>query len=431
LTKGGGTTPHEFQTVVITNVADEAEDTKERRIIVHVMRPVVSATVSGSATPKSDGEPKPRKPLPRPKRATQPSTAPPFGIDAREPTQPNPSCEAEARAIFECGDEFGFALSLGDSAEINRAAMNVILDRTSTFYLPASITRDTGPEGTSEDPDTLHHILGKLSDPVSQNFAQGFAQRNLGGGMSVSVSMQRLEPGQTGTFPARVEVGWADASGEEGLVDSLNEAEVETVNNCVVVKLRKTNAQVTIAQNGSGFLLGSLTANLFEPEPDDEKACRQPFARVGTLQVSFSNPGLVYVDRQTLDLTRAQTRLQIDADMVAQLTIPLEERSDLDADDIARIRSGGGGQSGAQNGGASGASSSGAMQCPAMIMAGDDRQFAEAVWASLEASGAPGSQRDASINMIIGVARTGLSDQMCAWVQAGRPDKWELNEVGS
>lgn len=422
LKQGGAQTMVPDQTVILTNVADEAEKTKERTVFVHIVRPSVSANVSGSATPTGNGDPKPKKPLPKPKRSSQPSVAPPHGITPVEPPEPSPDCDPEARAVFECGDGFGLTLLLGDSAEMTRAMFETA-NAQSMLYLPAAITRDTGPDGNDEFPDTLQHILTGLGDPVVQTALQAISGKVLGQGLQLTFSMQRLASGQTGTFPARVDVEWVDENGEGGEVSSVNAATTEMANNCVVVKRRKSNAQVTIAQNGAGFLLGSLSATLFEPEPDAEKACRQPYSFVGTIQASFSNPGLVHMDVQTLDYSRVETRLQIDQDLTAQIvTVPLDERSDLDADDLVKLRERSNNGSGASNG-----MGAGAAQCPVTLLQSDYRDFAAAVFLAEQEEPNP-EGREAAISQLTAMAKGILRPQVCAWVLDGRPARWTLKE---
>ncbi|WP_326524337.1 hypothetical protein [Sphingomonas sp.] len=421
-TRAGGT--RGYQTIVITNVADRAEDTRERVVTVRLVRPSVSATVSGTATPQNRGgdKPRPKKPLPNAKRPQQPAITS-SSVVVYDPPEPGSGCDAEKRAVFECGDGFGFGLNVGDSAEAARA-ITASLASSGLVYLPAEITRGSGVDGKAEVADTFHRILEPRGLPVSATTGSMMAPGGGASGMKISVSMPDLEPGQTGTFPARVEVNW-HSDMDAGIVNSIDAAATELSNGCLHVVRRKTNAQMNITQNTPGFILGSLSARLFEDEQDAELACRQPIRSVGTIEIAFASPGVARSDLEPVSFARAEIRGEIDRDIVAQQLLPMDERSDFDADELewASSRSGG-----AANGAGA---TIGAVSCQVRLTDQDRQAFAETVAAGYDAQDAPPEIRRQLIGQIRAMADGPLRAHLCAWAAAGRPRTYSLPDDGA
>lgn len=424
--RAGGTAG--AQTFVLTNVNDDAEDTVERTVFLSVVQPRVSANVTGTATPAAatpGGEQKAPKPLPRPRRASQPAAAPPVVLIP--PAEPEPDCGDEDRALFACSDQnSGFKLIVGDYGELVRA-QSAVTATGSMLYLAANVTRGSGPGGVEGVADTLHAILERRAEGVSAALMQQVmrgAGQDAGlpmSGMVVSVHMDRLAPGQTGVFPARVEVAWSDET-DGGEVDSVNAAATRPDGNgCVVVERRQTNAQITITQNTEGFVIGSLNAQLFEPEPDAEKACRAPFRTVGVLDMSFAHPALIYADPSAIDVSRSILQSDIDLDLGAQFMLPLDDRSDVTADDLAQLAQAGGPLGGSRM---SGIPES--FQCSVILLDKDYKAFAAAVWATQDVESATGEERTIALSQIERMARSVLKPDVCAWALADRPWRWEL-----
>ena len=404
-----------WQTVVLINAPDSPRDGMEAtEFTLNFVRPTAKTRLSGSHTVKR-GDRKTKKPLPDAggRDETQISQPVMREIDPGEP------CDADGAAIFKCGDVMGFSIATGKDAT-GIARMADILTKGTKLHYPAG-------EFTRDGFDSLGTIYAN-ADFAAQ--AQAASLRMASGeidGMMIGVAMPRLEEGQTGSFPATVYAG--DDLSETGL-NSLSGARTRSDGTgCRQILSYATNGTVNITANGMGMLAGSLSATLYEDNPDDEAACTAPRVRAGEVTVSFATPGFVSIGpngKYALDFARAEEDALAQQDIVLQMMTPMEERSDILPEDemrpetraqLAAYRTSGGAASSAATGG----------QCKGSAISPDDsEQFMRAVAAG------SGADDPATINQVLGALRQMggaiLAPYICQWIEAGRPARFELGE---
>jgi hypothetical protein len=283
-----------FQTLVLSNVADDAALSQPRRIEVTIVNPQVNGVVEATQTVEQ-GERKIKKPIPKPKPKPKAGPGgkgaiPQMGMPQTVEPEPPGYCDPDQQAIFECGDIMTISFAYGDPADV-MVEMEAMRNYVMIDMLPAAFS----PDGEDSIAKVIAASKGDsaMAGMMPQSTLKMAAGQGEGGG--ISIKMQRLAPGQTGTFPAQVKLDWTAPGGFEGGLASLAPARLRPAGDCVVVTAMRATGQVTITRNSEGLLMGSVTAQFFEPNPDDAAACRTPYVAAGTAQFDFTLGGIVTV----------------------------------------------------------------------------------------------------------------------------------------
>lgn len=322
-----------FQTIVLANVADDPTVTQSRRFAISITRPEVKGSVDVAQTVKQPGR-KVKRRLPRPKPRPGRTSEPQLGLPVMvEPEAPGP-CDPDAAAIFECGDTMTISFTYGDMANIamDMEAMRTVvgMDR-----LPAAFS----PEGGSSIADIIQASKGSGMIPGELDVAR-LMSGGLEGG-TVNIKMQRLEPDQSGTFPAQVTIDWAGADGFAASAASLAPTRLQQAGECVVAETLRTTASVTIMQNNAGVLMGSVKAQFHEPNSDDLAACRMPYVAIGSAEFSFTLGGIVTVGNLgdylvTTDQMQKTIEARLENAMATLgVDIDIDDTFEADGDDVS------------------------------------------------------------------------------------------------
>lgn len=406
-----------WQTVLLINAPSDPDRQKTHDVLLNFVRPVAASTLTGTHSVDDAGGKKRKKPLPKLKGTPEIQQADPLIVD---PT-PDESCDAGQAAILACGDIVTLSIVSGDASEIARAGE--ILAAGIAMQYPQGGLGNYGIK-----------TLGELYQEGQQFEARAGAlqARAMGGnlnGATFAIAMKRPEEGVVGRFPARVEVEPLDRQPGESsaALTSLTASQTRPIGNgCVDVLSYQSNAMVEISVNQPGLLMGSVSATLYEPNPDDEAACRQPIVAAGTVQVSFSTPGVFPVGprgRYQIDPARSEFQQMIIQDMAGMIAMPLEERSDTPADDeidpAARNR---------LTSGRAGSGAGTAVQCQGTAVSDADLD------AFIRAIAAGAGEGDPKLSAQIAQSMRAIEPAMlatavCRWIAAGRPATFALENL--
>lgn len=270
----------------------------------------------GLARPKPGATPaafQERRRLPQP-RSVEPQPTP-LPLVIRDPTDDEGPCDPADRAAFECGPMTRLGFATGEVADMTLQSVRLV-SAPALHDMRSSALED---DESRED----------LFDVINARSAQGQAQMNaLIAGMARGVGPRgtrmelRLPPlalGQTGQFPARVDIDWSDgAVGGGGTVNSLGPLGPEWGPNGCNEGTPPSQATVNIVAHRPGYLVGAFSARLYQPNPSDdaEEVCRRPYVEVGQVSMSFVTAGVhpplreaggtselsgVWMERYTLD----------------------------------------------------------------------------------------------------------------------------------
>ncbi|NJR20233.1 MAG: hypothetical protein HC777_01220 [Hyphomonadaceae bacterium] len=348
-----------------------------------------------------------------------------------EVTDPSLPCPPEERALLNCGPVTEIGLSYGQQA--NNSAVSTSALASQLFNWQQT---KIGQEGNGY-PSIADRLSGSL-ERVTANMIRQLGAGALASGGVVNIVMPYLEPGQTGTFSARVELAWSDGTpGGDGRNTSLAPDRMTTANRCLVVETSRTDARVTITANELGFLQGTVEASLYEDEEDPEAACRNPRPKIGTVSMAFTTPGNISTGEfgsHVLNETMSGTLIhaQIQADLATQMLMPLQERSDFTEEftiptSPPTARQPRGATNPRSGGTVTTEPNTGAPQCSVVINRADYNAFARAVLASQDELGGPGVEPPQQLlGQFTEMAESGLINEVCKWAQAGRPSVWSL-----
>lgn len=311
-----------WQTVLLTNVPSRPANARGHMLQVTFIRPGAEASVEAEATvqdPVRKAKVKSRAPRPGPKPVVAPQRT---LVVEREPA---PDCDAETQATLKCGNEMSVVLAYGQ-----------IADLTASGSSTGAILGHMYPQGqfTREDYVSTGNAIQKAlfaTGGLSKAAAGLAASGGLPGGASVKLTLPQLADGQTGTFPARVDVSWLDVDRKaEARVDSITAAKTRPDGQCTFVESKRSDAMVTITMNDHGGLVGTLTAQLYEENSDPESACRTPILSAGQLSLSFATPGVIYSGEggYSFDTEHHAERAQSAQSIAMQVAMPMAERSD-------------------------------------------------------------------------------------------------------
>jgi hypothetical protein len=231
-----------------------------------------------------------RRRLPQPRSVEiQPA---PLPLAIRDNAEDDAVCAPTDRAIFECGPMTRLGFATGEVADMARQSVRLVT-APGLHDMRSSALEDN--EGQAED----------MFDVINARSAQGQAQLNaLIAGMARGVGPRgtrmelRLPPlalGQTGQFPARVDIDWSDgAVGGGGTVDSVGPLGPEWGPNGCNEGTPPSQATVNIVAHRPGYLVGAFSARLYQPNPseDAEEVCRRPYVEVGQVSMSFVTAGV-------------------------------------------------------------------------------------------------------------------------------------------
>lgn len=397
-----------YQTVVLTNIPEISNPDQPVAVKVEFVRPTVSATVKASPTVNTGQPRRVRKRVKDPGGIAEPAMGTPLVTER----QPPADCSPSDRAIFTCGDEQTFTVTYGDARKASRE-LEATSNAAMLYYLQGSFSN----ESVKSIGTVLNEREGDGASATAR-LSRVAAGRAEGG--TITIHMKRLAEGQTGTFPARLEFKWFDGNGgETGEVSSLTKGETSAAGDCIVVDTLRTNAKVTISANEAGFVIGSVSGELYEDNPDgDEAVCRDPIVSVGTIEAAFASPQqfLIGPGDYEVDLSRRLEQAEIDQDLVAQIQLPHEQRSDIletFADGLVRapVRA---------------APAAGAASATCSVQPTDEPLFIRTVALTY---GATEPAMIAQVEtMLKGLDRLVFTMEMCRWIRAGRPATFELEE---
>jgi len=310
-----------WQTVLLINTPENLAETVPLAFTLNFSRPMAKTSMSGGYTNTKAGK-KTKKPFPRTGGGEELQMSTPVleEIGTKE------GCEPEREAIFLCGDVMRLTLATGEDAVRLVEDQEILAKGIKLTYLAGEFTRD--------GLDSLGDLYAKANVGQRTNAVFAKAASETQDGVTISIGMKRLEDGETGTFPATI---FIDGDVSETGVSSLSPGSTDTdASGCLVIQSYATNGRVTITANEKGMLVGSLSATIYEENPDDEAACTTPRARAGQVTSSFVTPGFFSVGpagKYVLDLSRLEQEALADQDLVKQIMMPLEQRSDLLAED--------------------------------------------------------------------------------------------------
>ncbi|WP_448659520.1 hypothetical protein ACPVPU_03390 [Sphingomonas sp. CJ99] len=312
-----------YQTIVISNVADEARLSKPRQIELSIVNPVASGSVDAAQTVERGGG-KIKKPVPKPKRGRP--REPQVGVPVMVEPEPPVECDADQRAIFECGDTMTILFNYGDGADV-AVDMEAVRTMIGIDQLPAAFS----PDGE----DSIASVIQASKGDGLAGSAGAMTKLMSGGGEGggVSIQMQRLASGQTGTFPAQVKINWASPGGFEGSIASIAPARLARAGDCVVVQSFRATGTVTVTRNSAGLLMGTVRAEFLEENPDDRAACQTPYVRTGTAEFAFSLGGIVTVgDLGDYDIDMDQMQKASEARLANAMAVgtPMGDRMEGD-----------------------------------------------------------------------------------------------------
>ncbi|WP_263587886.1 hypothetical protein [Sphingopyxis sp. GC21] len=406
-----------WQTVLLINAPSDPDRQKTHDVLLNFVRPVAASTLAGTHSVDGAGGKKRKKPLPKLKGTPEIQQADPLLVD---PT-PDESCDARQAAVLACGDIVALSIVSGDASEIARAGE----------ILSAGIAMQYPQGGLG---NYAVKTLGELYQQGQQFEARAGAlqARAMGGnlnGATIAIAMKRPEEGVVGRFPARVEVEPLDRQPGENsaALTSLTARQTRPIGNgCVDVLSYQTNATVEISVNQPGLLMGSVSATLYEPNADDEAACREPIVAAGTVQVSFSTPGVFPVGpggRYQVDPARSEFQQLIVQDMAAMMAMPLEERSDTPADDEIDPAAGN-----RFAGSRAGSGAGTVAQCQGTMVSDADLD------AFIRATAAGAGEGDPQLSAQIAQSMRALEPAIlamavCRWIAAGRPSTFALGNL--
>ncbi len=405
-----------WQTVLLTNVPSRPANARGHMLQVTFVRPGAEASVEAEATvedPVRKTKVKSRAPKPGPKPIVVPQRT---HVVEREPAV---GCDAEAQATLQCGNEMTVVLAYGQIADLTAGSSSA-----------GNILGHMYPQGqfTREDYVSTGNAIQKAlfeTGGLSRAAAGLASSGGLLGGASVKLSLPQLADGQTGTFPARVDIGWLDvATKAEASIASLTAAKTRSDGQCVFVESRRSDATVTITMNDHGGLVGTLNARLYEENPEPESACRTPILPAGQISLSFATPGVIYSGEggYSFDTENYAERMQSAQSIAMQVAMPLAERSDhLETwpDGVFP-----GTQATSTGTAPSGRASTG--QCStATITDADFIGFVRAV--SLADGEAPEPMDARAMAAMRSMDRSMYAPMICGWIAAGRPARFTVD----
>ncbi|WP_448659510.1 hypothetical protein ACPVPU_03345 [Sphingomonas sp. CJ99] len=406
-----------WQTVVLVNAPDDPTRAKRHVVDLTFLRPTATATITSQPFVKvRDRKVRRKAPSPPPGKPA-PQSASPVIVKPDDGSV----CEAEQRALLECGPLTGITVAFGDQAKFATTGA-AMLDSIQLHYLAGSFT--------TPDQKTMGDLLYDASQEemaavgaMTQRMA---ASGSYPSGSLIAIAMKQLADGETGTFPARMELLWGDGQpGEPGRPESVKPARTTASNDCVNVDSYALDAMVTITHNDAGALVGSASGRMWEENPDEETSCRQPYVMVGTVEVAFASPSQINLGTRELDLeTRTVRNAKIDESIIAQTRIPIEERSDVLGDEGAGTGGAGAGPGagGDGSGGGSGVLATG--KCSAASLTRND--LMGFIRAMISSDGEPPTPEMEAQFASVDLAP--YAPAICQWIAAGRPARFTLGD---
>lgn len=402
-----------WQTVVLMNVPSRPVGARAQVLQLTVARPKVEAAVDAQAVVKDPVTGiKKKSPAPRPGPKPIPAPLEPLIVERPEATE----CDAETVAMLECGNEISLALGYGEVTELT-AQSNMFAGVLGHMYPEGEFTRTDYVSPGKAIQDALFAKNGGLNDVMTRVAASGRAPE----GASIKLIMPPLAKGQTGSFPARVNMEWTDYETMMPFrLSSLAADRTANSNGCVVVMGKVSDATVNITMNGHGGLVGTVMANLYQDNPDAEDACRTPMLKGGTLKMSFATPGVIFIgdgDDYRFDTDDMVARMAEESSFPSQILIPFSQRSDhLTSwpDGIPHEAVTTGGPASMVQG-----------KCdPGKITRKDMIGFIRAISDGDDLGGVS----DDMLLSSLGMGADMLRPMACPWIAAGRPVKWQMRE---
>lgn len=422
-----------WQTVLLINAPSRPAAAKGRLMQVTFVRPQAEAAVEAEAIIEDriiKRKVRKRAPKPGPKPIPVPKV--PLVVDPA----PAQGCDAETTERLECGNELSLKLGYGQIGDLT-AQTNGTAGIVGHMYNQAQFTR----ENYVSVGEAMQKALFETNGGLMANLAAMATSGVMPSGATVELVMPQLREGEIGTFPARVVLNWNDGADKlEARVDSLAAKELRSANGCSVVWSKRSDASVTITMNDPGGLVGSVSARLYQENPDTQDACRTPILSAGTLNLSFATPGVIYAGPDGFELnTEDMVERQMDAQSIAaQVLIPMEERSDH------LVTWPDGLYPGARSAGGGGAGKSGApdLQCSEAITgvrkpnsgkvsyAGiTNEDFAGFIRAVQAADGEEAEPMDPRQEAAMAAMdKSMFAPMICTWIAKGRPAKYKMEE---